>query len=369
MDRLVVGMPGLVRLLRHGGRDLVATMASRYWWEFEDPLPLAVAALIDGVDGSFYDVGANTGFYSVLVGRLRPDLTVRAFEPVPRIADHFDENMAVNGLPVVVERVALSDEDGQAELYLPPDDHGLIESSASLDPSFKEKVAATLVVRCERLDAAQARLGDERIGFMKIDVEGAEGRVLAGAVGCLERDRPIAAVELLPRAPFDFLAELMRTHGYALVSMRPGLEVAVETAPRFIEDSWNQLLVPAEELDDVLARLAAAAAVAQVDDEALDLTVRERLLWDQATVERRAGQAELEEMAELLAGSGAEIDLVSRLQVVEAQRDEARKQRDDNDALAREAERRVAELTASTSWRVTSPLRWMSSAVSRRSNR
>jgi FkbM family methyltransferase len=388
-DALVLAMPGLVRLLRQRGRDLVATRSAAHWCEFEDPLPLAVVALLDLVDGCFYDVGANTGFYSVLVGRLRPDVVVRAFEPVPEIAEHLVLNMSVNGLSIVPEQVALSDRDGSAQLHFPPDVHGLIESSASLNPSFKEEVVAAIDVRCERLDSAQSRLGDERVGFVKIDVEGAEELVLAGAGDCLRRDRPFVAVELLPRARFDVVAGVMADHGYRLLSMRPGLEVAEETEPHYIEESWNQLLVPAERFDDVVARLTAAAGAIAVDRDTL--TSRERLLFDSAIVERRAGQAELDDLAGLLADT--ERILREQIAVLEVQLQDARSERDaatdalrpaqeqveslrrelaeeraradQEQARADDAELRTRELTESTSWRVTAPLRRVSSATSR----
>jgi FkbM family methyltransferase len=378
-ESLVLSVPGFVRLLRQRGRDLVATRSRDQWWEFEDPLPLTVVALLDVVDGCFYDVGANTGFYSVLVGRLRSDLTVRAFEPVPEIAAHFAQNMAVNDLPIVAEQVALSDRDGTAQLFLPPDTHGLIESSASLNGSFKEEVAISIEVRCERLDTAVERLGDSRVGFVKIDVEGAEELVLAGATACLQRDRPLVAVELLPRARFDMIAALLEDHDYRLLSLRPGLVVEQEDIPRFIDDSWNQLLVPAERIDDVIRRLDKAAAAGACDRA--ELTARERLLWDTVAAGHRAAQAEHDDLAELVEAAWRERDEAIRerddlAELVEAawrerdevirERDAARTACDELRATADDAELRIAELLRSTSWRATAPFRKLTAAVARR---
>lgn len=369
MDGIVFAMPALVRLLRRDGRDLVAKRAERSWWEFEDPLPAAVAALIPTLDGAFYDAGANTGFYSVLAGRLRPEVVVRPFEPLPEIADYFADNMAVNRLQIHVERVALADTDGFADLHLPPASSGLIESSASLNAEFKEEVETSVRVRCERLDAAQERLGDERVAFIKIDVEGAEERVLAGARGCLERDRPIVAVELLPRSRYDVVAEIMEALDYRLLSLRPGLHVAEEPTPHFIARSWNQLLVPSERVDGVVATLECAAR--QLDSPVPELTDRERLLWDQALIERRAAAAEFEELQGHLIRANASVRR-AEMAGAQAERDaddlrarlgEAEERAAAATAMARAAEARVSEVLASTSWSVTSPLRWLSSRL------
>jgi FkbM family methyltransferase len=376
MDGVVFAMPALVRLLRRDGRDLVATRAERYWWEFEDPLPAAVATLLPALDGAFYDVGANTGFYSVLVGRLCPEVVVRAFEPVPEIADYFADNIALNRLRIEVERVALSDTDGSADLHLPPADHGLIESSASLNAAFKDQVASTIRVRCERLDAAQQRLGDERVSLIKIDVEGAEDLVLAGARDCLERSRPVVAVELLPLSRFDVVAEIMDSLDYRLLSLHPGLHVVEEPAPRFIASSWNQLLVPSERVEEVVGLLRGAAPL--LHGGVPELTSRERLLWDQAIIERRAAALELEELRGRVMHAHAQATraedraaqathdvqgLRARLDEAEARTAHAEGRAADAEARAANAEAHVAELLSSTSWSVTAPLRRVSSML------
>lgn len=357
MEQAIIGLPGYVRLLRRGGRDLVATRAERAWWEFEDPLPLAVAALCDLTEGAFYDVGANTGFYSVLVGRLRPDLVVRAFEPAPDIAALCRENLDLNGVAVDLRPVALSDRDESAQLFFPPDDHGLIESSASLDQTFKESVTHSIEVECRRLDGVNAELGGERIGLVKIDVEGAEQRVLDGARVTAGRDRPLIAVELLPRADFRALDTWVADLGYVLVSLRAGLDHRVEPAAGFLPDSWNQLLVPAERLDSVRGVLDEARGALADHDAGTPSTTTpvEQLLLDQVRLERRAADAELE-AASAVAAAAEHREAEARADR-DALRTSLTTELDALRAALDTAERRVDELQASTSWKVTAPLR------------
>jgi FkbM family methyltransferase len=56
-------------------------------------------------------------------------------------------------------------------------------------------------------------LGFNRLDLLKVDVEGMELEVLAGAKNTLERFRPIVIVERL-KTPMDELTGALRSHGY-----------------------------------------------------------------------------------------------------------------------------------------------------------
>lgn len=138
-------------------------------------------------DAIALDIGCNTGAYAYALSRIAP--RVVAFEPNPALA----AMVSSLALPKVeVRHVALSDRDGVAELLVPAGGHGL----ATLRP--ENVVGAQLQrirVTTERLDALD--LG--RIGFIKIDVEGAEEMVLDGAMDTIARDSPVLLIEIEER--------------------------------------------------------------------------------------------------------------------------------------------------------------------------
>ena len=71
-----------------GGRDHVAsTIARTGWRSFEQPLPQVLAAIATEARGAVYDVGANTGFYSLLARHVNRRVPVRAFEPYPPVLE------------------------------------------------------------------------------------------------------------------------------------------------------------------------------------------------------------------------------------------------------------------------------------------
>src|ERR1700757_141477 len=76
------------------------------------------------------DVGANCGLYTRKLARLSRQ--VYAFEPSHQMADLLRRTSASN---VSVHEIALSDQTGNAELFIPQDGHEMIYGLASLEPA------------------------------------------------------------------------------------------------------------------------------------------------------------------------------------------------------------------------------------------
>lgn len=132
------------------------------------------------------DIGANAGVYAWALHR--HGARVIAFEPNPALADIVD--LVGNGA-FDVRRIALSDSDGTATLTLPHDDAGL----ATLRSDAADAGATHFEVATARLDG----LAMARVGFIKIDVEGHEERVLDGAMTLVARDLPVMLIEIEDR--------------------------------------------------------------------------------------------------------------------------------------------------------------------------
>jgi FkbM family methyltransferase len=134
------------------------------------------------------DVGANLGYYSLLASRLvGPTGRVIALEPNSENCRLLLSSLRLNGvsnvrlLPVAADAAA-----GWAYYSTHVGSNGgLIEDADLL--SHPGSVVPTF-----RLDD----LVDGPVGFLKMDVEGAEGRAVRGATRIIERDRPIVTTEL-----------------------------------------------------------------------------------------------------------------------------------------------------------------------------
>ena len=147
----------------------------------------------------FYEVGANTGYYARFVLHHLPVGPLVAFEPMSGNLDLLRRNLELGRFDAGRCRVmplALSDEDGSADLQV--DD--VADGSAVLDrltggAASGGRAARGLGPKVERvevrrLDGLIAAEGLPPPGVMKIDTEGAEALVIAGAVSTLRAHRP-----------------------------------------------------------------------------------------------------------------------------------------------------------------------------------
>ena len=147
---------------------------------------------------TFFDVGANIGLFSVaagqkLLGRLS---AVYAFEPCPSTLAILEKNLLKNELGMVrIVRVALSDQNGQANLYVNAELKDALNSLE--DPSYSDaEVVGCELVQTVTLDDFVARENIARVDVMKVDVEGAELKVFRGGRKLLERpDAPVILYE------------------------------------------------------------------------------------------------------------------------------------------------------------------------------
>lgn len=163
------------------------------------------------------DIGANLGWYSLLLGRRFPRARIHAFEPEPRNLELLRENVRRNGLGnVTVHAAAVADRAGTMALYPYP------EKNMGRHSLLPIHAATPIPVAAVRLDdwLADAGIGPAEVDFVKIDVEGYEEPALRGAARLLAAGPPILAEfapkyirrgGLEPRAYLD----LLRGAGYA----------------------------------------------------------------------------------------------------------------------------------------------------------
>lgn len=185
----------------------------------------------------FFDVGANTGYYSFLA-HSRGAL-VRAFEPNPKYTKMMRASKELNGIgeSLRISECALSDEDGAATLNIPKTLHG----SASLGeiPGYE---VDQIEITTRRLDTYVAGAGKHLI---KVDAEGAEEKILMGGQRFLRNaiPHPTIMLEYSPgKYSHKFVGHLFDTYQMAWINHAGG-EEAIDRAWVEALTDWAMLVL------------------------------------------------------------------------------------------------------------------------------
>ncbi|MEJ5990736.1 FkbM family methyltransferase [Ramlibacter sp. PS3R-8] len=135
------------------------------------------------------DVGANIGLY--LEHLLPLAGHVMAFEPNPTMAEVVRRFYPQAQL----EPVALADKEGRAEFRMPAGNASWGTLATTNQLEMAQVPIESFAVPMRTLDS----YGLHGLGFVKIDVEGFEEAVVAGAVQTLQRERPNLLIEIEER--------------------------------------------------------------------------------------------------------------------------------------------------------------------------
>jgi FkbM family methyltransferase len=168
-----------------------------------------------------FDVGANVGLYTVVLGRaVGPTGQVIAVEPVPANALRLREQVELNELKNVrVVSAAIGAAQGSIHLNLADD-----AAYASIGKVAEARgTGRTIEVPMLRLDDLWKEIGSPPVRFVKVDVEGAEADVLRGAQLMLRSTRPVLLLEANCQEALMRLKELLVDIGYTL-TQPPGFQ-------------------------------------------------------------------------------------------------------------------------------------------------
>jgi len=200
------------------------------------------------------DVGANHGVYALLAAqKVGPTGHVYAFEPSRNFCELMRASVSVNGFDqhVTVVNAAVADQAYETELladlhwsgggYLAGDRS---ETPVSVSGLAREKV------RCIRLDEYFADPA-ETINAVKMDVEGAEGLVLKGMAGLIDRSPSLKMMmEFSPLMLARFACDATFVHGF--LESRAFMCWTIRPDGSLVPASWGPLLSDAKGLQNIV---------------------------------------------------------------------------------------------------------------------
>ena len=125
--------------------------------------------------GDMLDIGANLGIFSAGLCKRFPSRRVFAFEPNGSTYAALVRNLALSNCRMVTpHHLAVADYDG--EICFAADDASRATSRIAAEP-----VAGVTTIACCTVDSFIEKNGIQEVALMKVDVEGFEAKVFAGA--------------------------------------------------------------------------------------------------------------------------------------------------------------------------------------------
>lgn len=218
-----------------------------YWRGYYEMSGITLLRRILAPDMTLIDVGANIGEYTLHGCRLVPRGRVVSFEP-SWVHAVLEQNLAINDCHnVEAFKMGLSDRPGRMRLYSPPpgDSDSFNEGLSSFFHRGGRGESGAWV-EVETLDRMADRLQLQRVGVVKIDVEGSELFVLRGARGVLNRFKPKLLLELNPATSraagygIGDVLDLLAEHGYRVRVIGTGGRL-IEVDPRRLDRQCDVL--------------------------------------------------------------------------------------------------------------------------------
>lgn len=198
-------------------------------------------------DTLFIDVGANTGYYS-LIAKHRGTRAV-AYEPNPKYAEMLRETAEFSwseshgdwlpGGGVVVREKALADKAGTVTLNIPE----YLQGSASItDADLSNYNPHGVNVECSTLDAEFDFVPLSKM-LIKVDAEGAEEMIWDGAAFVRQMWSPVWMIEYTPGAYSDDFLNKLEAYGDLAWISHNGTEEPISASAIEVNNDWVMLVV------------------------------------------------------------------------------------------------------------------------------
>ncbi len=179
---------------RHDPRTAISCLLAQGFYE---RIETNVLKYFGNLPGSVIDIGANVGYYSIVLGKLISDNdSLIAIEANSKVFSQLRGNIEINDLnqKVIALNILLSDKESLTQFYEPKTSGSSASSLRNLHPAEDTSIESLISVRLDNIEIVRNL---KAISLIKIDVEGAELEVVKGALETITQNSPIIFIELL----------------------------------------------------------------------------------------------------------------------------------------------------------------------------
>lgn len=184
----------------------------------------------------FIDIGANTGYYSLMAARINHKIRVHSFEPAQGPLYYLEQNVILNHLTkqISVHSIALSSSSGHVKFYeVRNKKYSYLPHNLGGVGSLKEDSSKNAyTVKMETFDRFRVENSIFQVDLIKIDTEGTENLILEGAEESIRQFHPIIICETLFNNIEDKLEAIMKRNNYQFFNHEKGKLIKVNTLTR-----------------------------------------------------------------------------------------------------------------------------------------
>lgn len=204
------------------------------------------------VSNVIFDIGANTGIYSLVAKTLNPDSKIYAFEPSRHTYDRLVNNNSINEFDIHCEQLAISDKNTVQVFYDVPDAN---QMSASLSPdklkNWDGYTGESIEYNVETVTLANyIRTNNiDQIDLMKIDIELHEPEAVKGLGDYLQNFKPIILIEVLTETVAQQLNKLIDLDQHYIFHLEGENKATQQNDFSVINGLWNFLVFHKEKAD------------------------------------------------------------------------------------------------------------------------
>lgn len=206
-----------------------------YWLGIHEHKVQKFLMEVVGTGSVFYDLGANIGFYSLMAARLIGSSgRCFAFEPVPGNVERLEHNIRLNEMDQIsVVPMAVSHAVGESLFKL-----GVNDSMGTLIYSeYTEIGKNSISVPVTTIDHFVFSDGNPPPDVVKMDIEGGEGKAVAGMREVFQRFRPCLICEVSGGESASQVWNALKSMDYKIYDVSGNL---IENTPSYI----NIIAVP-----------------------------------------------------------------------------------------------------------------------------
>ncbi len=180
-----------------------------------------------------FDIGANTGLYSLISAKINPEAVIFAFEPLEKVASRMLTNLSLNNLKVHLNTLALASEDGEGKIFVNDTISDTFDQASLNAVQNSNRSVNAITIKKKKLSTFIREQAITQIDLMKIDVETFEPQVLLGMGTYLREYAPTILIEILnERVAFEVQNLIAGIeYDYYLIDVRKGCKLTTNLIP------------------------------------------------------------------------------------------------------------------------------------------